>query len=98
MVGLVGSVALAASVVLVALAVLAALAGETACRPCRLGAATSGNTIPSIAAGLPTKTGQPQIALAERRVAILSRSARRAPGNKLAGKVATWPVPAEGLE
>jgi hypothetical protein len=40
---------------------------------------------------------QPQIALAEQRVAILFPSARRAPGNKLEGKVATWPVPAEGL-
>jgi hypothetical protein len=71
---------------------------ETACPPCRVGAATTGNTTPSIAAGLPIKTGQPQIALAERRVAILSPIGRRAPGNKLAGKVATWPVPAEGLE
>jgi hypothetical protein len=78
---------------------LVALAGEIECPPCRAGgAATSGNTIPSIAAGLRTKTGQPQTALAARREAILSPSARRAPGNKLAGKVATWPVPAEGLE
>jgi hypothetical protein len=74
-----------------------ALAREIACPPCRVGEATRGNTIPSIAAGLPTRTGQPQIALAERRVAILSPSARRALGNRLEGKVATWPAPAEGL-
>jgi len=71
------------------LVALAALAGEIACPPCRLGAATSGNTIPSIALGLPTKTGQPQIASAEQRVAILSPSVKRVPGNKSAGKVAT---------
>ena len=76
---------------------LVALVVEIACPPYQLGVATSGNTIPSIAAGLPTKTGQPQIALAERRVAILSPSARLAPGNKLAGKVAAWPVPAAEL-
>ena len=91
-------VALAGLVVLAGLVALVVLAGEIACPPYRVGAATIGNTIPSIAAGLPTKTGQPQIALAERREAILSPSARRAPGNNLAGKVATWQVPAEGLE
>lgn len=85
-------------VVLAALGVLVGLAAEIAYPLCRVGAATGGNTIPSIAAGLPTRTGQPQTALAEQRVAILSPNARRAPGNKLAGKVATWPVPAEGLE
>ncbi|HEV2690166.1 MAG TPA: hypothetical protein VGV35_16525, partial [Bryobacteraceae bacterium] len=78
-------------------AVLVGLAAEIACPPCRVGAA-DGNTIPSIAAGRLIKTGQPQIALAARRVAILSPSDRPAPGNKLAGKAATWPVPAEGLE
>jgi hypothetical protein len=60
--------------------------------------ATGGNTIPSIAAGLLIKIGQPQIALAERHVAILSLNDRPALGNKLAGKVATWPVTVEGLE
>ena len=97
-VALVVLAALAGLAALGGLAALAALAGGIACPAWRLGAAISGSTIPSIAAGLPTKTGQPQIALAERRVAILSLSARPAPGNKLAGKVATWPVPAEGLE
>jgi hypothetical protein len=80
------------------LVVLVALVGEIACPRCLLGAVTIGNTIQSIAAGLPIKTGQPQIALAGRLVAILSPGARREPGNKLAGKVATWLVTAEGLE
>ena len=101
---LAGSVGLGVLAVLVVLAgsvglgVLAALVGEIVCPPCRLGAATSGNTIPSIAVGLHTKTGQLQIASAERRVAILSPIVRRAPGNKLEGKGETWPVPAEGLD
>ena len=68
---------------------LVALGEEIACPRCLLEAETIGNTIQSIAAGLPIKIGQPPIALAGRRVAILSPSARRAPGNKLAGKVAT---------
>jgi hypothetical protein len=72
--------------------VLVAPAGEIECPPCRAGAATSGNIIPSIAAGLPTKTGQPQTALAARREAILSPSARRAPGNRSVAKVAIWPA------
>ena len=92
-----GLVVLAALVGLVVPAALGVLVAEIACPPYRVGAATNGNTIPSIAAGLPTKTGQPQIALAERRVAIRSPSDRPAPGNKLAGKVAAWPIPAEEL-
>jgi hypothetical protein len=91
-------VVLAELVVQAGLVVLAALVGEIACPRCLLGAVTVGNTIQSIAAGLPIKTGQPQIALAGRLVAILSPGARRAPGNKLAGKVATWLVTAEALE
>jgi hypothetical protein len=44
-------------------------------------AATIGNTILSIAAEPLTKTEQPQIALAERRVAIPLTGAKRVPGN-----------------
>jgi hypothetical protein len=100
-------VALAGLVVLVALEVLAAseglvalvgLAGEIECLPCRAGAATSGNTIPSIAAGLPTKTGLLRTALAARRVAIRSPSDRPTRGNRSVAKVAIWPAPvAESL-
>ena len=89
--------ALGVRVELVGLVVQAAsvgLAAEIAFPPCRVGAATDGNTIPSIAAGLPTKTGLLRTALAARRVAILSPSDKRAPGNKLAGRAATSPVPA----
>jgi hypothetical protein len=74
------------------------LGAEIACPPYRAGAATTGNTIPRIAAGLLIKTGQPQTASAARRVAILSPNDNPTPGNKLAGKVETWPVPAGGLE
>ena len=91
-------VGLAALAVLGALVELVGLAAEIAYPLCRVGAATGGNTIPSIAAGLPTRTGQPRTALAERPVEILSPNASRAPGNRLAGKVATWPVLAEELE
>jgi len=58
-----------------------------------VGVATSGNTIPSIAAGLPTKTGLLRTALAARRVAIRSPSDRPARGNRSVAKVATWPAP-----
>jgi hypothetical protein len=104
---LVGSGALAGLGVPAVLATLAGLVvleasvgsgAEIAYPPCRAGAATTGNTIQRIAAGLLIKTGQPQIASAEPRVAILFPDDNPAPGNKLEGKVATWPVPAEGLE
>lgn len=90
-----GLVVPAALGVLAARAALVGLAAEIACPLCRVGAATGGSTIPSIAVGLPTKTEQLPTALAERRVAILLLIARPAPGNKLAGKVAISPVPAE---
>jgi hypothetical protein len=96
--GLVVRVELAGLVVRVELAALVVsaasvgLAAETAFPPCRVGAATDGNTIPSIAAGPLIRTGQPQTALAARRVAILSPGDKRAPGNKLAGRVATSPA------
>jgi hypothetical protein len=105
-VALAGLVVLAVSVVREGLVVSAGLVGwaaEIACPLCRVGAATIGNTIPSIAAGLLTKTGQPQTALAERRVVILSPNDRPAPGNRLVAKGAIWaapgaePVPAIGL-
>jgi hypothetical protein len=89
--------ALGVRVELVGLVVPAAsvgLAAEIAFPPCRVGAATDGNTIPSIAAGRLIRTGQPQTALAARRVAILSPSDKRAPANRLAGRVATSPAPA----
>ena len=89
---------LAELAVLVEWAAPVELVEEIACPPCLPGVTTGGNTIPSIAAELPTKTGRRRIALAARLVAILSPGARRAPGNKLAGKVAAWPVAAEGLE
>jgi len=94
----VGLVVPVASAELVELVVLAALVGEIACPPCRVGEATGGNTIPSIAEGLPTRTERPRTVLAERRGATLSPSARLVPGNKLAGRAATLRVPAEGLE
>jgi hypothetical protein len=77
---------------------LVVLAAEIGCPLCRVGAATIGNTTPSIAAAPHIRTEQPQTGLGAQRVAILSPSVRRAPGSKLAGKVATCPVPAEGLE
>jgi hypothetical protein len=83
---------------LVVLEASVGLGAEIAYPPCRAGAATTGNTIPSIAAGLLIKTGQPQTASAEPRVAILSRGARRVPGNRSVAKGAIWPVPAEGRE
>ena len=86
--------ALAGLAELVVLAALAGLVGEIACPPCRAGAATTGNTIPSIAAGPHTKTEQPQTALVERRAVIPFPSVKQAPGNKLAGRVATSPAPA----
>ena len=58
-----------------------------------MGAATTGNTIPSIAAGPLIKTGQPQTALAARRVAILFPSDRLAPGNRSVAKGAIWAAP-----
>jgi hypothetical protein len=79
---------------LVVPAVSVGLAAEIAFPPCRVGAATDGNTIPSIVAGPLIRTEQPQTALAARRVAILSPSDKRALGNKLAGRVATSPAPA----
>jgi hypothetical protein len=87
----------AALVVLEALGVLAALvvlAVEIARPLCRLGPAISGSTIRNTEAVPHTKTEQPQTALAERRVVIPFPSVKRAPGNKLAGRVATSPAPA----
>jgi hypothetical protein len=67
---------------------LAALVGEIACPPCRVGVATSGNTIPSIAAGLPTKTVLLRTGSAERLAGIPFPGARPVPGSRLGGKVA----------
>jgi hypothetical protein len=69
------------------------LAAEIASPLCRVGAATTGNTILSIAAGPPIKTGRPQIALAARRGAIPSPSDRLAPGNRSVAKGAIWAAP-----
>jgi hypothetical protein len=96
--GLVVPAVLATLAGLVVLEASVGLGAEIAYPLCRAGAAATGNTIPRIAAGLLIKTGQPQTASAARRVAILSPNDNPAPGNKLAGKVATWPAPAEGLE
>jgi hypothetical protein len=99
--GLEASVASGAWVGLVVLAGLEAWMAwveEIECPLCRVGVATSGNTIPSIAAGLPTKTGLLRTALAARRVAIRSPSDRPTRGNRSVAKVAIWPAPvAESL-
>jgi hypothetical protein len=57
-----------------------------------LGAATNGNTVQNIGAALRTKTAPPRIGSGAQLVATLCPIARRAPGNKLAGKAAICPA------
>ena len=75
-----------------ALAVLAGLAAEIARPLCRVGAATGGNTIRSIAAGLPTEIELQRTGLAARRGVILSRTGRPALGSSLVGREVLCPA------
>jgi hypothetical protein len=79
---------------LVALVGLVVLAGEIECPPYRVEvAATGGNTIPSIAAGLLTKTALLRTGSAEQLVGIPSPEDRPAPGNRSVVKGAIWEAP-----
>ena len=86
---------LAASVVLVALAALAELAAGGGWR-WRAVAATNGNTIRNIVAALRTETGRLRTGSGARRAVIRLPTARRAPGNRLAGKAAICPATVRG--
>ena len=88
--GLVELVVLAGLVELVELVGLAVPAGLVGLAV--LGAATNGNTVRNIVAALRTKTALPQTGSGAQRGATLFPIARRAPGNKLAGKAAIWPA------
>ena len=68
------------------------MAGGIAGPPCRLGAATSGSTIPNIAAGPHIRTELQRTDSGVRRVAILLRTVRLALGNRLADRAAICPA------
>src|SRR3954462_1953023 len=72
-------------------ATLAAGIGLRRC-PLAVGTATDGSTIQNIAVGLLIVTVQPRTVSEGLRAAIHFPTAKRAPGNSLAGRAAIWPA------
>lgn len=75
-----------------ALVAPAVLAAGIAPPPCRVEAATGGNTIPSIAAGRRIEIALPRTGLVARRAVTLSRTDSPARGNSSVGRAAICPA------